>query len=259
MLRLKDRIAIITGSASGIGRTTGRLFAQEGAKIVVADIDDERGREAIGEMGNASLFVHVDVSSHSDVARLVRITLERFGRIDILMNNAMYCEGDTVLEIDEPTWDLNMDVCLKGAYLCSSAVLPTMIEQKSGVILNIASVNGLLALGEAAYSAAKAGLISLTQSMAVEYGEYGIRVNAISPGTIRTEVWDHLLEQDPTILDRVAAWYPLKRIGQPEEIAAVALFLASDEASFTTGANFVIDGGLTAGIFRMGRELTGKE
>jgi NAD(P)-dependent dehydrogenase (short-subunit alcohol dehydrogenase family) len=250
-MRLQDKVVIVTGAASGIGRAIAIRFGQEGAKVVVADLNDAGGAgtvEAIGAAGGTALYVHAHVADEGEVSRLIRGTVDAYGRLDILINNAAICQGADVLDIEPPVWDLNLDVVLKSVYLCSRAALPPMIAQKSGAIVNIASVNGVTALGNAAYSAAKAGVINLTQNLACAYGPHGIRVNAIAPGTIATEIWASRLQKNPHVFDRIAAWYPLKRVGKPEEIASAALFLASDEASFATGATFVIDGGLTAGL-----------
>ncbi|MBM3264795.1 MAG: glucose 1-dehydrogenase [candidate division Zixibacteria bacterium] len=250
-MRLSEKAAIVTGAASGIGRAIALRFAREGACVVVADRNDTRGADtvlAIRNAGGKALYAHADVTNENDVAAMTRVCLDAYGRIDVLVNNAAICEGSDVLDIEPSVWDLNVQVVLKSVYLCSRTVLPIMVGQKSGSIVNIASVNGLTALGNAAYSAAKAGVINLTQNMACAYGPDGIRVNAIAPGTVATEIWEPRLRENPRVLDRIAEWYPLKRVGKPDDIANAALFLASDEASFATGATFVIDGGLTAGM-----------
>ena len=144
---------------------------------------------------------------------------------------------------------------LKSVFLCSKALLPQMIARRRGAIVNISSVNALSALGEEGYSAAKAGMISLTQNLAVKYGQFGVRANCICPGTVRTPIWRARVERDPRIFERLAKWYPLGRVGEPEDIAHAALFLASDEAAWVTGATLVVDGGLLAGNYRMTREL----
>mgnify|MGYP001605618281 CR=1 FL=1 len=260
-MQLLNRIAIITGAASGIGRATAFRFAREGAKVIVADINDSGGMETVQQVdaeGGRGAFVHTDVTIASEVEALVRRTLEVYGGVDILVNNAMFCNGDDILTIDEELWDKNIRGCLSSTFLCCKAVLPHMIAQGRGAIVNIASVNALMGLGEEGYSAAKAGIISLTQNIAVRYGEHGIRANAICPGSIQTPTWAPVLDKDPNLFERLAKWYPLKRIGQPEEVAAAVLFLASDEASFITGTTLVVDGGLTAGLKRMGEELVGK-
>ena len=180
-----------------------------------------------------------------------------FARVDILVNNAGLSVGDTVLDFDEAAWDLNLDVVLKSVYLCSRSVLPGMIERGRGVILNIASVNGMMAVGEAAYSAAKAGMINLTANMAIHFGDKGVRVNCIAPGTIRTPIWGARVKRDPEVFEKVAKWYPLGRVGEPEDIAKAALFLCTDDASWITGVTLPVDGGLTAGSYRLNRDLQG--
>lgn len=260
-MQLLNRIAIITGAASGIGRATALRFASEGATVIVADINDSGGMETLQQIeagGGTGLFVHTDVTVASEVEALARQTLNAYGGIDILVNNAMFCNGDDILAIDEELWNQNIRGCLSSTFLCCKAALPQMVAQERGAIVNIASVNALLGLGEEGYSAAKAGIISLTQNIAVRYGAHGIRANAICPGSIQTPSWAPVLDKDPNLFERLAKWYPLGRIGQPEEVAAAVLFLASEEASFITGTTLVVDGGLTAGLKRMGEELVGK-
>jgi NAD(P)-dependent dehydrogenase (short-subunit alcohol dehydrogenase family) len=248
-MRLQDQVAIITGSGSGIGKATALLFAREGAHIVVADRDTQRANETaaeIQELGRQALVVTVDVTDNSAIQQMVATTQERFGRIDILVNNAAYSQGDDILTIEEATWDLNLTVVLKSVFLCSKAVLPVMIAQRRGAIVNISSVNGLTAFGEEAYSAGKAGVINLTRNMACKYGQHHVRVNVICPGTIQTPLWQPRLAADPDIFTKLAEMYPLERVGQPEDVAKAILFLASDDASWITGITLNVDGGLTA-------------
>ncbi len=180
---------------------------------------------------------------------------EMFGPVDVLVNNAATCEGDDILKIDEATWDADVAGVLKSAFLCSKRVLPGMIEQGRGSIVNVASVNGLGYLGNEAYSAAKAGMINLSRSMAARYGRHGVRANAIAPGSVRTPIWQARLDQDPEVFDRLVKWYPLGRLGEPADIAAAALFLASDEAGWISGEVLRVDGGLMAGYPLMADEL----
>jgi meso-butanediol dehydrogenase/(S,S)-butanediol dehydrogenase/diacetyl reductase len=160
-----------------------------------------------------------------------------------------------VLKIDDATWDRDVAVVLKSVFLCSRAVLPSMMDRHSGSIVNIASVNGISALGNEAYSAAKAGVINLTQGIAVRYGAHGVRCNAIAPGTIRTPIWQERIGRDPAVFQRLVKWYPLGRVGEPDDVANATMFLASDEASWITGIVLRVDGGLLAGSSRMTREL----
>ena len=260
-MRLIDRTAIVTGAGSGIGRAIGELFAKEGAQVVSVDRIGARANDSAEQIKNAggrAVAVEADVTKAVDIARMVAAALATFGRLDILVNNAGWSEGDDILSIDEATWDFNLQVDLKSVFLCSKAVLPYLLTQKSGAIVNISSVNGLTGLGEEAYSAAKAGIINLTQNMAVKYGPQSVRVNCICPGTIRTPIWQPRLEKDPQVFERLAQWYPLGRVGEPEDVANAALFLASDEAAWITGATLLVDGGLTAGSYRMSRELQGQ-
>ena len=249
-MRLDGKVAWITGGGAGIGKAVSIRFAKEGAKVVVLELDQLRGEavvESIRGAGGAAALVVGSATDEADVNRALHAAQEAFGGLDILVNNAYYCHGTHVPDIDPELWDRNIEGCLKSAYLCSRAALPQMIRRGGGSIVNISSVNALMSFGEAAYSAAKAGVISLTRTTAVDYGPDGVRVNAICPGTVITEGWQHVLEKDPRIFERIAEVYPLKRVGRPEEIASVALFLASEEASFVTGSVVVADGGVTSG------------
>jgi meso-butanediol dehydrogenase/(S,S)-butanediol dehydrogenase/diacetyl reductase len=257
-LRLQDTVAIVTGGGSGIGRAISERFAKEGAQVVVADLIAARAEETVQRIagaGGTALAVNADVSGAQSVQTMVDQAAETYGRIDVLVNNAGLAKGNDILEIDEKTWDLNLDVVLKSVFLCAKAVLPGMLERKRGVILNIGSVNGLYGIGEDAYSAAKAGMVNLTQNLAVRYGPSGVRVNCICPGTIRTPIWNERLQTDPNVFEKLTKWYPLRRVGEPEDIANAALFLASDEASWITGAVIPVDGGLTAGNPYLGADL----
>ena len=259
-MRLPNTVALVTGGGSGIGRAIAERFAREGAQIVAADLKPERAEETAARIkaaGGDAIGIYVDVANAAAVAEMARRAVDAFGRVDVLVNNAGLSVGDDILDFDEAAWDLNLDVVLKGVYLCSRALLPGMLERRRGVILNIGSVNGLMGLGEAAYSAAKAGMVNLTQNMAISYGDRGVRVNCIAPGTIRTPIWAERVEKDPQVFDKLARWYPLGRVGEPEDVASAALFLASDEASWITGVVLPVDGGLTAGSYGMSRDLQG--
>ena len=246
-MRLNNKTAIVTGGGRGIGKAIALRFAEEGAKVVVDDVNNANGTETIAAITNAggeALFVNADVSDAADAERLIARAVDAYGTVDILVNNAICSTADVL----NNNWEANLAVALQGTSHCSNAVIPVMQAAGGGSIVNIASVNGLIGLQAIhAYSAAKGGVIALTRSMAVAHGKDNIRINCICPGTIQTEVWEPMLERNPKILDEITPWYPLGRIGQPIDIANAALFLASDEASFATGAVFVIDGGLTAG------------
>ena len=250
---LPDRVALITGAASGIGRAAARLFAHEGARVLIADLDEAGGAAAGAEIaaaGGVALFVKTDVSKTADAARAVDTAVRTWGRLDILYNNAaptrLCNERDrAVHELDEAVWDTMINVALKGVFLMSKHALPVMIRQKRGVILNTATINALVAEpGVDSYTAAKGGVVALTRSMALNYAKHGIRVNTISPGYVVTECQQDWLK-DPAARAAAEALH-LTRLGKPEDIAGLALFLASDQGEFMTGSNVVIDGGFTA-------------
>ena len=248
-MRLRDKVAIITGGSKGIGRATGIRMAREGARVILGDIDAEHGNSTVEEIkssGGIADFVQADVSRSEDVSRLVETARKRFGGVDILHSNAAYLQNfKPVLETTEQEWDRALAVSLKGAYLCSRAVLPGMMERKSGVIIFTASILSHVALpGYAAYCTAKGGLLQLTRSLALDYGGYGIRVNAICPGPIRT--WPDGVELPREFQEALLGPTILKRFGTPEEVASCVVFLASDEASFVTGTYLLVDGGWSA-------------
>jgi NAD(P)-dependent dehydrogenase (short-subunit alcohol dehydrogenase family) len=249
MSRLEGKAALVTGGGSGIGRAICMRFAAEGASVVVADLVGERAEAVAAEIRGRG--VQADVTVAADVARMVG----EAGRVDVLVNNAGGGMADDLLEIGEEEWDGDVAVNLKSAFLCTKAVLPGMIERGAGVIVNIASVNGIAFFANEAYSAAKAGLINLTGSTAVRYGRHGIRAVAIAPGTIRTPIWQERVDKAPEIFERLLRWYPLARVGEPEDVAAAAAFLASDDASWISGEVLRVDGGLLAGNAQMAREL----
>ena len=260
-MQLQNRVAVVTGGGSGIGRAICRRFGAEGAQVVVLDRDLARAQETARLLDAddiKSLALAADVSNAQAVTDALGRVLEKWDRVDILVNNAAISQGDDILTIDETTWDRNLNVVLKGVFLCAKAVLPGMIAQQRGNIINIASVNGLTGLSEEPYSAAKAGVINLTQNMAIKYGQHNVRVNVICPGTIQTPIWQSRVDKDPTVFEKLAKWYPLGRVGQPEDVANAAFFLASDQAAWITGAVLNVDGGLMAGRYGMGRELEGE-
>lgn len=257
-MRFAGKVVIVTGGGSGIGAVMAAMFAAEGASLVIADWNAgavEANAGAIETAGGEVIAVVGDISVPDDCGRIAAAALERYGRIDVLVNNAAIADSDDVLDTDPATWDHDIGVVLTGTFLCTRAVLPAMIDQGGGVIVNIASVNALSALGNEAYSAAKAGVINFTQGLAMRYGRHGIRANAIAPGTIRTPIWQERVERDPRVFERLVKWYPLGRVGEPEDVANAALFLASDDAGWITGSTLRVDGGLLAGNEVMTREL----
>jgi NAD(P)-dependent dehydrogenase (short-subunit alcohol dehydrogenase family) len=260
-MRLANRVALVTGGGSGIGQAISLLFAKEGAKVVAVDRYLERAQETANQIraaGGDALALKADVSSQAEVNAMTERALTAYGKVDTLVNNAGISVGSDILTIDEETWDLNLNVVLKSVFLCSKAILPNMLANKQGAIINISSVNGLTGIGEEAYSAAKAAMINLTQNMAVRYGRQQVRVNVICPGSIQTPIWAERVAKDPTVFEKLAPWYPLGRVGQPQDVAKAALFLASDDASWITGVTLNVDGGLMAGRGTFADDLGGE-
>lgn len=252
--RFEGKVAVITGGTSGIGTATAIKFAREGAKVVITGRNEERGNEVvrkIEEAGSEGLFVHADVRFADECKRTVDQTLERFGRIDVLFNNAGVFHPKTVPECTEEEWDETIDSSLKGAFLMSKYALPSMIANKSGSIVHCSSGWGILGGDEAAsYCAAKGGLIVMAKAMAIDHGPDGIRVNCVCPGDTHTPMLHDDADKRGMTWDEYAAGAtgrPLGRLGKADEIADAVLFLASDEASFITGDALVVDGGGIAG------------
>ena len=249
-MRLKDKVVIVTGARSGIGLTTALRFAVEGAKVVVADIEDasQEVREIV-RRGAEAIFVQVDVSSEPQVDKLIERTVAAYGRLDVLVNNAGVELARKVTDTSEAEWDRLMNVNLKGVFLCSKAAIPVM-QRNGGVIVNVASELGLVGGSEiAAYCASKGGVVQLTKAMAVDHAADGIRVNCVCPGPVSTPLLEAIIRasSDPEEERRhIAEKTLLKRLGRPEEIASVILFLASEESSYLTGSVVVADGGWTA-------------
>lgn len=252
--RLDQKVAIVTGAASGIGRAAARLFASEGAAVMLVDRDAERGEEAarqIADAGGRALFRRADVAEEGDTRALVEQVVAAFGGLDILFNNAGIMPGGTLLTQTVAEWDRVMAVNLRGMFLCARAAVPAMRAREgghSGSIINTASPTGLLGYADlVAYSTSKGGVLAFTRALAVEVAP-AIRVNAVVPGTVNTGILQSYLDtvdDRDAILRAFAAQHPLGRVGEPEDVARAALFLASDDASFVTGSALVVDGGLT--------------
>lgn len=245
-MRLKDKIAIVTGSGQGIGREIALAFAREGAKVVVSDITDEIFRvvKEIEAIGSEALAAKCDVSKPTDVKNLAKLTIERFGRIDILVNNAGIYPSKAFLEMTESDWDKVLNVNLKGAFNCTRSIVPQMVKQRYGKIVNISSIAGT-AVGFAQrthYSASKAGIAGFTRALALELAPYGINVNAIAPGYIETPGTQGMAKET---YDQIKKAIPIGRWGEPIDVAALAAFLASDDSSFITGQIQIADGGYT--------------
>jgi NAD(P)-dependent dehydrogenase (short-subunit alcohol dehydrogenase family) len=252
MGRLNDKVALITGGASGMGKVASHLFAREGAKVVLTDVADEAGEAvaaAIRDGGAQAAYVHADVSRASDAEAMVRFAVDTFGRLTILYNNAgIFPERDgSVTQTPEEVWDLTIGINLKSVYLGCRYGIPAMIESGGGAIVNVASFVALMgaATPQIAYTASKGGVLSMTREIAVEFARKGVRANALCPGPIETPLLQELLA-DPARRQRRLVHIPMGRFGQAEEIAKAALFLASDESSYMTGAALVVDGGITA-------------
>jgi NAD(P)-dependent dehydrogenase (short-subunit alcohol dehydrogenase family) len=246
--RFEGRTALVTGGASGIGEATVRAFVEEGARVVVADIDTHSGQRLIEELGSDAIaFESVDVRERLQVEEAIRKTVERFGRLDILCNNAAFLHGTLPLtETTEETWDRTLDTNLKGVYHCCKAGIPAMLATGSGVIVNTASVLGVVAQPRyASYIASKGGLVQLTRSIALDYAPT-IRANAVCPGSIESPPVASALQERPELRHQVSQKIPLGRLGRCDEVASAILFLASDEASYVTGSLLIVDGGWTA-------------
>ena len=254
-MRLKEKVALITGAASGIGKSTSLLFGQEGAKVMGVDINGEgaeRVAHQIADTGGEAASLTVDVAKEEDVKRMVREAVERWGRLDILYNNAGIGVGGPVTQVTEEEWDRLIDINLKGVFLGCKHAIPEMLKQGGGAIVNTASDAGLRGIAWlSTYCASKGGVVLLTKSLAVEWAGQGIRVNCVCPGVIQTPILEPFLSQAGTgreaVLERMAQMHPLGRVGQPEEVAQAVAFLASDEAAFITGVALPVDGGLEAG------------
>jgi 3-oxoacyl-[acyl-carrier protein] reductase len=247
---LNGKSAIVTGSATGIGKATAMLFATEGARVVVSDVDEAAGQvaDAIKKGGGEAIFSRADVSHADDVEQLMDATVRTYGRLDVLVNNAAVYRGDgSILTVTDEVWNQIISVNLKGTYLCCKFAIARMMESGGGSIVNLSSVNALMGLSLTAYTASKGGVQALTRLLAVEFAPKGIRINSICPGTIMTENSTAIYRERPGLEERVTKMYPMGKLGAPADIAECALYLASEASSFVTGATLVVDGGLMAG------------
>ncbi len=251
-MRLNNKVAIITGAGSGIGREAALIFAREGARVVVADVSEDAGTRTvndIGAIGGDSIFVATNVARAADVEALVAAAEDRFGRVDVMFNNAgIFPDADgSVLDTSEDVWDLVMNVNLKGVFLGCKYVIPAMQRAGGGSIINVASFVALVgaATPQIAYTASKGGVLSMTREIAIEFARQNIRANALCPGPVDTPLLQSILS-DPVKRERRLVHIPPGRFAQAVEIANAALYLASDESSYVNGATFVVDGGITA-------------
>ncbi|GGO15402.1 3-oxoacyl-ACP reductase [Microbispora rosea subsp. aerata] len=247
MQRLQDRVAVITGAGSGIGLATARRFAREGAKVVVADLDEEAGAKAAAEVGG--LFVKADVANEGDVVRMYRTAYDEFGSVDIAFNNAGISppDDDSILETGIDAWRRVQEVNLTSVYLCCKHVIPYMRRQGKGSIINTASFVAVMgsATSQISYTASKGGVLAMSRELGVQFAREGIRVNALCPGPVDTPLLRELFAKDPERAQRRLVHVPMGRFARAEEIAAAVAFLASDDASFITASQFLVDGGIS--------------
>jgi 3-oxoacyl-[acyl-carrier protein] reductase len=245
-MRLENKVVIITGAGSGIGREASLLFAKEGARVVVTDVSTRDGEETLAEIkknGGEGFFIQLDVTNKEQAKKVAKDTVERYGRIDVLINNAGIVQDALILKMTDEQWDRVIDIDLKGAFNCIQAVVEIMLNQENGAIINTSSIVGLNGnVGQVNYAAAKAGLVGMTKSLAKELGKKGIRVNAVAPGFISTSMTSNVPEK---ILQLMREKTPLRRLGETKDVANAYLYLASDEATFINGTVLCVDGGLT--------------
>jgi NAD(P)-dependent dehydrogenase (short-subunit alcohol dehydrogenase family) len=251
-MRLKDKVALVTGAASGIGRESALLFAAEGARVVVVDINDDAGNatcEQIEEHGGEAVYVHADVSKAADCANMVRDAEEAFGKLNVLFNNAgiSHINDDDAITTEEDVWDLTMAINLKGVFLGCKYGIPALRRAEGGSIINMASFVAILgaATPQIAYTASKGGVLAMTRELAMIHARENIRVNALCPGPLRTELLMKYLDTEHKRQRRLVH-IPMGRFGEAKEVAYAALYLASDESSYVTGTAFMVDGGITA-------------
>lgn len=248
-MRLEDKVALISGGARGMGAVEAKMFVQEGAKVVIGDVLDEDGKQTeaeINEAGGECVFVHLDVTDETAWQDAVAAAVDRFGKLDILVNNAGIARINNVEDTTSDEWDLVMDINAKGVFLGTKAAIPEIRKAGGGSIVNISSIAGLTGGRTSSYAASKGAVRLLTKSTAIQYAGESIRCNSVHPGVIETPMTTPVMLNTQEGRDLNASRHPLGRVGQPEDIAYGVLFLASDESSFMTGSELVIDGGLTA-------------
>lgn len=250
MGRLDGKVCVITGSGGGIGREAAVLFSEEGARICVADVNAEAGEQTVSLCSGDAFFHPADVTDPVSVEEMYRVTGERFGGVDVLYNNAgiMPDDDSSVLETEVDAWQRVQDVNLKGVFLCCKYGIPHLLDRGGGSVINVASFVAILgaATSQISYTASKGAVLSMSRELAVEFARRNVRVNAICPGPVETPLLMRLFDEDPDAYERRRVHLPMGRLAKPREIAQGALFLASDEASYVTGATFLVDGGLTA-------------
>jgi NAD(P)-dependent dehydrogenase (short-subunit alcohol dehydrogenase family) len=250
--RIQDRVAVITGGCSGIGLATARRFAEEGARLVIGDVNDDTGAQVVADLGGPEVatYVHVDVTSKDEVDALFKAAKDTYGSVDIAFNNAGISppEDDSILETDLDAWRRVQEVNLTSVYLCCKAALPYMLEQQRGSIINTASFVAVMgaATSQISYSASKGGVLTMTRELGVQFARQGVRVNALCPGPVNTPLLQELFAKDAERAARRLVHVPRGRFGEPEEMANAVLFLASDESSFMTATTFLVDGGISA-------------
>ncbi len=251
-MRLKDKVALITGAASGIGKESALLFAAEGASVVAVDLNDDAGNSCVEEIraaGNDAIYVHADVSKSADCENMIGAAEREFGKLDVLFNNAgiMHSADDDAIHTDEEIWDLTMNVNLKSVFLGCKFGIPALLRAGGGSIVNTASLVAVMGSGapQLAYTASKGGVLSMTKELAIVHARQNIRINALCPGPLRTELLMKFLDTEEKKQRRLVH-IPIGRFGEAAEMAKAALYLASDDASFVTGSTFLVDGGITS-------------
>lgn len=253
MARHDGTIAVVTGAGHGIGRSIASQLVAEGAGVAVLEIDESKGSETVSqivEVGGRAAFVKADITNADQVESAIAAAENALGPVNLLVNNAAFTDAGDLKSMSLDAWHREIDVNLNGTYHCIRAVLPRMRSRRGGAIVNIASVNGMRYFGNPGYSAAKAGIINLTMSVASEFGRDGIRCNAVSPGSVRTDniTWTIRQQKDPAVFEKLGRWYPLGRVAEPTDIAKAVAFLGSSDAAYISGVVLPVDGGMLAGM-----------